>query len=118
MTEEEKSNLSLFGPEARQRAAAAARCSVMEVMPAYSPSTERDMRRLTGMLNLWSGHACEQKTATKMYSLANKEALRLKDISCGFSACVSHVGCNSRVICACPCHVSCVLASQHEAAHA
>ena len=37
MTEEEKSDLSLFGPEARQRAAAAARCSVMEVMPAYSP---------------------------------------------------------------------------------
>ena len=91
MTEEEKSNLSLFGPEARQRAAAAARCSVVEVLPAYSPSTERDVRRLTGMLNLWSGHACEQKTATKTYSLANKEALRLKDISCGSSACVSRL---------------------------
>lgn len=62
MTEEEKSNLSLFGPEARQRAAAAARCSVMEVMPAYSPSAKRDVRRLTEMLNPWSGHACEHKT--------------------------------------------------------
>ena len=38
MTEEEKRDLSLFGHEARQRAAAAARCSLMEVWPAGSPA--------------------------------------------------------------------------------
>ena len=64
MTEEEKSDLSLFGPKARQRAAAAARCSVMEVMPAYSPTTKRDVLRLTEMLNLWSSYACEQNVST------------------------------------------------------
>lgn len=51
MTEDEKSDLSLFGPEARQRAAVAARCSVAEVMPANGPLLAT-IRLVFGSLNI------------------------------------------------------------------